>query len=455
MIRHPLTGLCLTLWVGATAVVPALAAGGVGVGDRGDPFRAQQWALDQIGAAKAWPVTTGKGVRIGVVDTGIDLTHEDLADKVVASTNCVGSKGDPAACSGSAQDLDGHGTVVSGIAAADTGNGRGIAGVAPGAELVVARALGGNQPTPIGTPADVNAAIRWVVDHGARVVNLSLGVAYLSGRSSASPLASGLGYAWDHGAIPVVASGNVAPGGEALADTGYVGVNVVVVGATGRNGNLAPYSRPFPAAPWGLVAPGGSGGDPSGTGFASANVLSSAPGSVVRGGYAYAAGTSLAAPHVSGALALLLAEGMSSLDAVQHLLKTADRSRACGTGCNGRLDVGRAATSVAAAAATATPVPSGAAVRQPPPVVGSRAAVATGAPATSGSGTANPDPGSGLDGADEQSLPTDAQPTLAANVGGPEPRPQEASLPGTLVLVVAAGPLVVGAVVRRWVRLVP
>jgi len=441
-------GLALALGLWSGVVAPAGAAGGTGT--HGDPYRSEQWALDQIAAAKAWPTSTGQGIRIGVVDTGIDLTHEDLADKVVAATNCVGSNGNPAACSGSAQDRDGHGTIVSGVAAADTGNGNGIAGVAPGATLVVARALAGNHPAPVGTPDDVNAAIRWVVDHGARVVNLSLGVASLSGRSSDSPLKPGLDYAWDHGAIPVVASGNVAPGTAPIGDAGYIGVNVVMVGATDRGGELAPYSRPFPAAPWGLVAPGGSGGNPDAPGFADANVLSTAPVGVVRGGYAYAAGTSLAAPHVSGALALLLARGLSPLDAVQRLLKTADRSHPCGAGCNGRLDVGRAMSSVravGAAPASASPPP------LPSAPNGDRTTDPTGTPTTVAVPAHQPaaEPDSTVDRVDEPPLPTDGQPALAANISRHSPG-GGAYPPGTGLLFLAASPLVVGAVVRRWAR---
>src|SRR5438128_12270694 len=85
----------------------------------------KQWALPQIGAPDAWAKTTGAGVRIGIVDTGVDLGHEDLAGRVAENTSCVGSHGDPNLCIGSAQDDFGHGTHVSGIAAADKDNGKG------------------------------------------------------------------------------------------------------------------------------------------------------------------------------------------------------------------------------------------------------------------------------------------------------------------------------------------
>jgi subtilisin family serine protease len=124
----------------------------------------EQWSLQRIGAPTAWASSTGAGVRIGIVDTGIDLTHEDLGAKVVAHTSCIGANGDPARCAGSGQDEQGHGTHVAGIAAAFKDNGAGIAGVAPDAELVVAKVLGAGGS---GTIEDINAGIRWVVDHGA------------------------------------------------------------------------------------------------------------------------------------------------------------------------------------------------------------------------------------------------------------------------------------------------
>src|SRR5207249_1805493 len=121
-------------------------------------------------AEAAWTRTTGAGVRIGIVDTGVDLDHEDLAGKVVASASCAGSKGDVAKCTGTAQDDQGHGTHVSGIAAAIKDNGKGVSGVAPNAELVVAKVLG---KAGTGSSEDVIGGIKWVVDHGAKVVNLS------------------------------------------------------------------------------------------------------------------------------------------------------------------------------------------------------------------------------------------------------------------------------------------
>ena len=300
---------------------------------------AQQWSLARIGAPHAWDSSTGAGIRIGIVDTGIDLAHEDLAGKVVADTSCIGSGGDPGRCTGSGQDEQGHGTHVAGIAAAAKDNQVGIAGVAPAAELVVAKVLGA---TGAGTTEDINAGIRWVVDHGAKVVNLSLGDPnYLITSLSGTALSEGIEYAWSHGAIPVVASGNTNPFGLGLLGSSEYGtMNAVVVGATGPSDQVAPYSSPVGNAKWSIMAPGGIGG-----GLPATDILSTIWKQGERNQYAALAGTSMAAPHVAGALALLLAQGYDQDGAVERLLSTADRSVSCGLNggnCAGRLDVARA-----------------------------------------------------------------------------------------------------------------
>jgi serine protease len=362
-----------------------------------DPYFSAQWNLERIGAPVAWAKGTGGGVIIGIVDTGVDLGHDDLAGKVMASTNCIGANDNPAACHGSGQDDQGHGTEVAGIAAADTNNGIGVAGVAPAANLVVAKAL-----TSAGSGAlnDVNAAIKWVVDHGARVVNLSVeadgAVTALPGQS----LSEGVAYAWNHGAVAVVAAGNATPsllgGGAAFASA-----NAVVVGATGPTDEVAFYSSPLTGAKWGLLAPGGdargSDGQPSCAGRVATDCIVSTGWFAGRADqYAEDEGTSMAAPHVAGALAVLLGSGvgLSRAGAISRLLDTV-ASVACGPGCRGRLDLAAAAAVGATAATVGTqlaarpsraggPPPLGVgvdrAVPAPPPAAGtrSRASLAAG-----------------------------------------------------------------------------
>jgi subtilisin family serine protease len=317
----------------------ALLVLGPGARASNDPSFGEQWALSQIGAEAAWAHTTGQGVKIGIVDTGVDLAHEDLAGKVVESTSCIDSQGDPAQCHGSAQDDQGHGTHVSGIAAAVKDNGKGVAGVAPDAQLVVAKVL---SSAGAGSADDVTAGIRWVVDHGARVVNLSLGdPAYAVTRLfGPNDLDKGIQYAWSHGAVPVVAAGNSNALGLGLDGSSYGDVNAIVVGATGPDDTVASYSSSTGNAKWAVLAPGGAA-----DGHKHHDILSTFWAEGQHNAYEYLAGTSMAAPHVSGAVALLLAEGYTPLGAVQRLLETADPKVSCAANsptCHGRIDVAKA-----------------------------------------------------------------------------------------------------------------
>jgi serine protease len=325
------------------APMPLSAAAATG-STPNDPFFPDQWNMTKVGAPAAWTKSTGAGVIIGVVDTGVDLQHQDLAGKVLATTDCVGSGGVEASCSGSGQDDNGHGTHVSGLAAADTNNALGVAGLAPGAKLVVAKAL---DSSGSGTFNDVNAGIEWAVDHGARVVNLSLGsdVPGLGGLVGGS-LSTGVNYAWSHGAVAVIAAGNENFFG--LGSSNYGGANAVIVGATGPNDEVAPYSSPLGNAKWALVAPGGDGADAEGNpvcaGAAQAACIVSTWWSAANptSEYAYDQGTSMATPMVTAALALVLATGMSPTQAVDRLLGTADKAVSCGSDCAGRLDAAAA-----------------------------------------------------------------------------------------------------------------
>lgn len=363
--------------VAAVAALAAVIVGATPAWASNDTYFDRQWALQQVHAPQAWSLSTGAGITIGIVDTGIDGGHPDLAGKVVAYGDCVGHP----CTDGATPDTHGHGTIVSGIAAAVTNNGIGVAGMAPGAKLAVAKVL---NATGEGRVDDINAGIRWVVDHGARVVNLSLGdpnfqVTSLLG----TPLRTGIEYAWTRGAIPVLAAGNYADGAGNLGSENYGNLDAVVVGATDRYGNVPSYSSAIGTAKWGLVAPGGAGG-----GGADGNVISTWPTSAGGTGYAAAGGTSMAAPHVAGTLALLLAQGLNPTAAVSRLLATADKVP-CGQGCQGRLN---AATAVGASPTTP------AAFASPPPATAAPAAAATtpgtraSAPPSSRPTTTTPDP---------------------------------------------------------------
>ena len=303
-----------------------------------DPSFPAQWSLARMGAEGAWTRTTGAGIRIGIVDTGVDLDHEDLAGKIVASASCVGANGDPARCSGTAQDDQGHGTHVAGIAAAHKDNGKGVAGVAPDAQLIVAKVL---SATGTGSSNDVTAGIKWVVDQGAQVVNLSLGDPAMVITSLITPndLREGVEYAWAHGAVPIVAAGNSNTAGLGLEGQSYGDMNAIIVGATGPDDHTATYSTSTGNAKWAVVAPGGAA-----NGNKANDVLSTLWIQGKTNSYGSLAGTSMAAPQVAGAIALLLGEGYTPQGAVERLLTTADPV-GCGSAsptCHGRINLDHA-----------------------------------------------------------------------------------------------------------------
>jgi subtilisin family serine protease len=254
-------------------------------------------------------------------------------------------------CGGSAQDDNGHGTHVSGIAAAVKDNAKGVAGVAPDAELVVAKVM---SSAGTGSAQDIVAGIKWVVDHGTQVVNLSLGdpIQPITSQIQVTPneMSEGIDYAWTRGVIPVLASGNSilgglgglggGLGGLGLEDPSYGDMNAVVVGATTPDDQAAGYSTSTGDAKWSVMAPGGAADDTKAN-----DVYSTFWATGQKNAYEYQAGTSMAAPHVAGALALLLAQGDPPPIAIQRLLETVDAGVGCTDNsptCRGRINLDKA-----------------------------------------------------------------------------------------------------------------
>jgi subtilisin family serine protease len=361
-----------TGWGGAVALVTlvALVLGPAAPGAQGaavvdDPVyeAGLQWSLDRIGAPEAWERGLGEGVTIAVVDSGVDLAHEDLADKVVGQTSCIGANGDARACRGSAQDDNGHGTHVAGIALAATDNDVGIAGVAPDARLLAVRVLAnecsGPSCTASGTAGDVAAGIRWATDHGADVINLSLGGGAVQATLGCA-FCDAVEYAWSKGAIPVIAAGN-----DSVLPAGFGDEPAVIVTATTRDDTRASYSNTSAGllreARWPVAAPGGEGeadADDCAPGGTPQGILSTYWIAGQRNSYACLAGTSMAAPHVSGALAILLGMGLSPQQAVDRLLATAADLGSPGRDPSygvGRIDLARAASGEAAPTTSTTP----------------------------------------------------------------------------------------------------
>ncbi|MFI8876945.1 S8 family peptidase [Streptomyces sp. NPDC055243] len=248
-----------------------------------DPMRDQQWALDALKLPDAWGETKGDDTVIAVVDTGADLDHPDLKGRLVDGHDFVDGDDEP-------KDMNGHGTHVSGIAAAHTDNGVGIAGGAPGAKIMPVRVLGAGGT---GDNADITKGIVWAADHGADVINLSLGESGLMARLlKGGVLNQAIAHAHDKGAVVVAAAGN-----EGTALQPYkVDTPVLVVGASDQDGKPADFSN-FDAQQ-AVSAPG-------------VGILSTLPTYRTKetlkddSGYGELDGTSMAAPYVSAVAALL------------------------------------------------------------------------------------------------------------------------------------------------------
>jgi subtilisin family serine protease len=289
----------LTRW-GIAAILCAAVLPATALGAAGDPLRSHQWGLDLIHADAAHTVTTGAGATVAVVDTGIDASHPDLAGRILPGYDFVDGDSTP-------QDGNGHGTHVSGIVAADAGNGIGVDSVAPGASILPVRVLDDNGS---GSDADVAQGIDWATDHGADVINLSLGGTLpASGLGLGDAMSAAVARAVQRGVIVVAAAGN---DGLPFCENNSVQGKVLCVGAVDKRDNRSFFSSFGQGLS--LVAPGGS--DMPGT---DEDVLSTWN----NGSYQQLAGTSQATPHVSGVAALLVSLGVRGQGAVQRILATA------------------------------------------------------------------------------------------------------------------------------------
>lgn len=290
-----------------------------------DPSYSKQWAHPKIQSPGAWGITTGSSdIVIAVIDSGIDASHPDLAGKIVAGIDYVDDDNDPG-------DANGHGTHVAGIAAAVTNNGVGVAGMSWGAKIMPVRVL---DYRGSGYNADITEGITWAYEHGADILNLSLG-----GADYMQTMQDAINNARAAGSLVVAAMGNCryATGGCSSANpTQYPAAynNVMAVAATDIGDTYAYYSQY--GSHCDIAAPGGELtrlGDPNG-------IYSTMPTYAVYmntyygylNNYDYLQGTSQATPHVSGLAALIWSMSPTlTNDAVQSLIEqTADDLGAVG-----------------------------------------------------------------------------------------------------------------------------
>jgi serine protease len=283
--------------VAALAVV-ALSAAPAGAAT--DPLRAQQWNLDIVESDAAHSTATGAGAIVAVIDTGVLATHPDLGGRLLPGHDFVDNDATP-------QDGNGHGTHVSGIVAANEGNGVGIAGVAPGAAVLPLRALGDDGS---GDTANVAKAIDYAVAHGAQVINLSLGSDVpLVGAAGDTDFNAALGRAAAANVTIVAAAGNNS---VPICEQPSIQGAVLCVGSIDKRRERSSFSS-SPGAR-GLMAPGGSALPITGE-----DVLSTWN----DGKYQEVAGTSQATPHVSGVAALLVSLGLRGKAVADRILATA------------------------------------------------------------------------------------------------------------------------------------
>lgn len=231
-----------------------------------------QWWLDRINAPQAWDKVQGTPITVAVIDTGVDSSHPDLAANLLTGVNLLDQSKPP-------DDDYGHGTHVAGIIAAAANNAEGGAGLASSCKVLPIRVLG----TTGGSTYDVVNGIDYAIKNGARVLNLSLG----SSQNSQIEREA-IKRALDAGLVVVAAAGNDALSGNPLnypaAFPGVIGVT-----ATDNQDKRALFSSYNSMVT--VAAPG-------------VDILSTLP--LRFGRYGFASGTSMAAPIVSGAVALLL-----------------------------------------------------------------------------------------------------------------------------------------------------
>src|SRR5690554_527586 len=267
-----------------------------------DPgFADKQWGLKSINAAGGWAYTTGsQAITIAVLDTGIDHEHPDLAGKVVDGYNTFTEY------YGKTGDDNGHGTHVAGIAAAETDNEIGMAGVAWDCRLMPVKVL---DDWGEGSYSQIAEGIFWAVENGADVINMSLG-----GWVYSRFLHDAVEFALENDVVVVAAAGNDSKLNNSYYPAAYPGV--ISVGAITGNEVKAKFSTE---------------GDHLFLGAPGRTIYSTIPGN----SYAYYQGTSMAAPFVSGAAALIKSRWPEfDLNAIHSQLKQTAREPSGSSGWN-------------------------------------------------------------------------------------------------------------------------
>ncbi len=274
-----------------------------------DPRYKEQWNFRMIKAEEAWETTKGEGAVVAVIDTGVAYKDtkkgkraRDFADtQFVEGYDFVGHDAFP-------NDDQGHGTHVAGTIAESTNNNEGVAGLAFKCKIMPLKVL---SAAGSGSSRDIAEAIRWAADHGANVINMSLGSPFPD-----ELMGSACAYAKKKGVAIVCAAGNSGREG-----VGYPAAykDCIAVSSVGPDAKLSFYSS------WGkqvaIAAPGGDkqkGGEAGG--ILQNTVMSDENGAMEDGYFAFQ-GTSMASPHVAAVAALIVSQGVKDPDEIKSILE--------------------------------------------------------------------------------------------------------------------------------------